>query len=401
MLRGAHDRAARAGVQMTAGTVTVVTPVHGRCDLVARLLESLSPAVAAFAAAGGAADVILVDSTPGADRERIAALACRHGAGVIRAGNDVRRKRNLGIRHARGDIVLFVDSDCEADPRLIVEHAAAHRSQRAPDGRPVAGVVGAVRLAGTRTAAWRAAEAAGFCDGFAFATRYPQADWAPCANVSYRRDVLVGIGGFREDWPRRLGGDDVELGLRVNATRGAILCHPAAAVTHSRSTWARWPAVLERAWRWGAMDAHVRAAVPASRRRPGGAGPALLVAVAALTAVAEAARLRAPRPLARAAIALPLALLVDGRPARPVATGLAGRALQLVFDLAALGESIRIGRPALAFAALHPPDPHAARRRARRRSAATTAGLAGVLALVLDTARHRATPGARKHPRMR
>jgi hypothetical protein len=127
----------------------------------------------------------------------------------------------------------------------------------------------------------------------------------------------------------------------------------------------------------------------------------VLVAVAALAAVAEAARLRAPRPLARAAIALPLAVLGEGAPTPPVATGLAGRALQLVFDVAALAESIRIGRPALAFAALHPPDPHSARRRARRRSATTAAAIAGVLALVLDPTRRGAPPGAREHLRMR
>jgi len=374
---------------LTAAVITVVTPVHGRCDLVERLLVSLAPAVEAFARAGGAAEVLLVDSSEGADARRIADLADRHCARVLRSANDVRRKRNLGVRHASGAVVLFVDSDCEADPGLLLEHAAGHGVERAPDGRPVAGVLGTVRLAGERTAAWRAAEAAGFCDGFAFAARYPQADWGPCANVSYRRALLLSIGGFREDWPRRLGGDDVELGLRVNGAGAAILCRPGAVVTHSRSTWARWPAVLERAWRWGAMDVHVRAAVPASRRRPGGGGPGVLVVAAVAAGAVAAARRRSVRPLGRGALAVPLALLSEGVPRRPAGTALAGRGLRLLFDLAAVAEAIRIGRPRLAVAALHPTEPGAARRRARNRSATTAGGLVALLPIVLRAAPRR------------
>ncbi len=201
--------------------------------------------------------------------------------------------------------------------------------------------------------------------------------------MSYRRALLLSIGGFREDWPRRLGGDDVELGLRVNGAGAAILCRPGAVVTHSRSTWARWPAVLERAWRWGAMDVHVRAAVPASRRRPGGGGPGVLVAAAAAAGAVAAARRRSARPLARGALAVPLALLSEGAPHGPAGTALAGRGLRLLFDLAAVAEAIRIGRPRLAVAALHPTEPGAARRRARDRSATTAGALLALLPLVV------------------
>jgi len=367
---------------MGAVTLTVVTPTHGRPALVARLLASLRIAVDAFAHEGGTADVVLVDSSVGNDARDIAALTADHGARLVRSHNDVRHKRNVGIALATGEVVLFVDSDCEADPRLLVEHAAAHRVARAPDGRPVAGVLGHVRLTGERTPAWRAAEAAGFCDSFDFAARYPQADWGPCANLSFRREILAAVGGFREQWPRRLGGDDVELGMRINAGGHAILCRPEAVVEHSRATWARWAAVLERAWRWGAMDLYVRAALPASRRRPAGAGPELVLVAGAAAAIAQAVRARRLAPLLRLPLVLAAALLCQWRPRRPLLDGLAGEALQLLFACGATAEAVRRGRPMLAFAGLHPVDRRAAVARARRRSATTAGALLVVLALV-------------------
>ena len=368
-------------------SITVVTPVHDRGEMVSRLLASLSEAIHTFVQAGGSADVVLVDSSVGPEARRIEALAEAHGAHVLRTANDVRHKRNQGIRNARGDIVLFVDSDCEADPLLLVEHAGGHRVGLAPDGRPVGGVLGAVTLNGATTAAWRAADAAGFCDSFEFARRYPQAEWGPCANLSFRRELLVSLGGFREDWPRRLGGDDVELGMRVNASGYAILCRPSAAVRHSRGTWSRWGAVTERAWRWGAMDVHVRIALPRSRLVPAGAGPDVYAAVLICGAILAAIRRRQARPLLRSLLALPCALVLDEPPRAPVVARASGAALRLTFAVGALAEAVRVKRPGLAFLGLAPVDCAVAARRARRRTTVTLAGLMCTLPWVMRAPR--------------
>jgi hypothetical protein len=360
--------------------ITVVTPTHGRAELVERLLKSLTAAGHVFARAGGSHEILLVDSSPAGDAQRIAAAAQRHSARLFRAPNDVRRKRNLGIAHARGDIVLFVDSDCEADVGLLVEHAAAHHGRRAPDGRPIGGVLGLVRPCGPITLPWRAAEAAGFCDSFAFAARYPQADWGPCANISYRRDVLRHLGGFREHWPRRLGGDDVELGLRVNAAGHGIVCRSAAVVHHDRATWSTWGPLLERAWRWGAMDIHIRASIARHQRRPAGAGPELILLAGTAHAFTRAIRRRSTASLRNVPTATAVALACEWRPGLPPAAA----ALRLVFASGALAESLRRHRPELAFIGLHPFDRDAARRRARRRTAITAAGALAATALARD-----------------
>jgi hypothetical protein len=356
-------------------TITVVTPTHGRAEMVGRLLASLSGAIAAFADVGGVAEIVIVDSSQGEDARRIGALAGRYGAEFVRSRNDVRHKRNLGVQRASGDVVLFVDSDCEVHRSLLVEHAAGYRVLEAPDGRPVGAVLGIVALFGRPSAPWRAAEAAGFCDSFSFAARYPQVDWGACANISYRRAVLLDVGGFREAWPRRLGGDDVELGLRVNAAGYAILSRPAAVVHHDRATWSRWRAVVERAWRWGAMDIHVRAAVPPDRLRPAGAGPELVIVAGTALAIGRAIRGGNVRSLGGVPVAAAAALLCESPWRRPVHIAAAGDALRLLFGLGAVTESLRRARPVLAVQGLHPVDRTTAQRRARRRTLRTAGAL--------------------------
>ncbi|MBM3464732.1 MAG: glycosyltransferase family 2 protein, partial [Armatimonadetes bacterium] len=43
------------------------------------------------------------------------------------SGFGLARGRNLGIRHARGAIILFIDDDIVASPQLLAEHVATHK----------------------------------------------------------------------------------------------------------------------------------------------------------------------------------------------------------------------------------------------------------------------------------
>lgn len=54
-----------------------------------------------------------------------------------------------------------------------------------------------------------------------------------------------------------VGGDDVDLGLRVNKSGYLIKCNPEAEVLHAQETWGSFIAVWRRAFRWGRMDLHL------------------------------------------------------------------------------------------------------------------------------------------------
>lgn len=262
-------------------TVYVITPCHGRSSEVVRLLRSLRNARDRV---GEDAEIrcCLIDSTPqkSVDASTIERACLEHGADYLRGPESVREKRNAAAAHAlaRGaELLFFTDSDCELSPDAFREHLLAYSLPASPfTGRPIGGVTGVTRFVGRQSRAYRAVARTPFLDAFSFADVMPEAPFAPCTNFSVRSSVFRRVGGFAEGWRYRLGGDDTEMGRRINSSGFAIVARPQAVVYHTTETWAKWKNVTERAWRWGRMDIPVRLAEPASNLKWAGPSPLLI-----------------------------------------------------------------------------------------------------------------------------
>lgn len=318
--------------------VSVVTPTHGRVGLVGRMLETL---IEARAEASVAAEVLIVDSSAGVEAEAIRAACERAGAVYVRhEENNVRRKRNLGVERAQYPVVLFVDSDCEASPGLIDEHARAY-------AEGVGGVVGVTRFVGEKSWVWGLIEKTSVLDSFSRAEGAESVPWGPTCNISYRRDVLQSVGLFDTSFPFRLGGDDVDLGLRVTDSGHPIKCNPQAEVFHTRETWSSLPLISRRLFRWGRMHYHLMLKHPQRRIDdfPKTPGLFLLLSLAAL--------LPASAQMRPSLMLLPMTWLVASLALETVMScWLAGRwrdfgrvagarVLGLVFETGALLEGLR------------------------------------------------------------
>lgn len=155
------------------------------------------------------------------------------------------RANNLGLRAARGEFVLVLNSDCEVRPGAVAALAAIL------DGRPDVAIVGP-RTVGTGgapqvsfgpsltpLAEWRqgrlvrgvkAGDAAALRRARALADREQEPDWVSASCFLARRQALEAAGGFDESF--FLYEEDVDLCLRVRRAGGRVLYTPRAEVVH-------------------------------------------------------------------------------------------------------------------------------------------------------------------------
>ena len=123
-------------MQDTIPYISIVIPVYNRAELLRRCLTSLLMQTYP----PNRFEIIIVDDgstedVAGAARAAIGAWA--GGFSVLRKANGgPASARNAGIRAAKGEIIAFTDSDCEADPNWlsalveVIQNESASGSRR-------------------------------------------------------------------------------------------------------------------------------------------------------------------------------------------------------------------------------------------------------------------------------
>jgi GT2 family glycosyltransferase len=158
--------------------------------------------------------------------------------------------RNSGLRAATGELVAYLDDDAYPDPHWLDYVALALR-----DGTH-AGVGGPnLPVPDDGLVAESVANAPGGPVHVLLSDTV--AEHIPGCNMAFRRERLLAIGGFDEQF--RVAGDDVDVCWRLQQHGGTLAFHPAAVVWHHRRGSVRrfWrqqrgyghaEALLERTW---------------------------------------------------------------------------------------------------------------------------------------------------------
>ncbi len=135
-------------------------------------------------------------------------------------GFGLARGRNLGIRKARGPIVLFVDDDIVASPNLLAEHVATHHKHL---DHVVRGWVNHVNdLDNIR--------------GPRFNMEDISTAFFWTSNVSAMRKHLLQAGLFDEEF-NEYGWEDLELGMRLKDLGLEMTFNKRAVVYHFKARW--------------------------------------------------------------------------------------------------------------------------------------------------------------------
>lgn len=208
---------------------SLVIPSLGRQAFLLQTVERFL----AFPFAGW--ELVVVDQTDGAaaDLQDLARQRPDQVRYVHLEQKGLPNARNVGIRLARGDIVAFVDDDVVPHDGFLPGHLAPYADAA------VGGVAGRVLEAVPRPKTMARGGPVGRVRQFdgriarGFDTQVAlDVDHVPGGNMSFRRQVLLDIGGF----DRRFGGtahlEETDVSLRVRARGWRLRFAPDAAVTH-------------------------------------------------------------------------------------------------------------------------------------------------------------------------
>jgi glycosyltransferase involved in cell wall biosynthesis len=186
-----------------------------------------------------ACEVIVVENArqPTLPAARVASLGVRH---LVERQVGLDAARNRGAREAKGDIVAYVDDDCQVEPGWL---AGVRRGFADPS---VALVTGRVLPVSLGLPSEQLFESWCAWDRGRIPTRFTASDDLPSfpasshhlgtgCNMAFRRDVLLGLGGFDEalDMGSLIGGGgDLDAFCRVLDAGHAAAYEPTALVRH-------------------------------------------------------------------------------------------------------------------------------------------------------------------------
>jgi glycosyltransferase involved in cell wall biosynthesis len=205
-------------------------------DLKAHQVSIIIPARNAMATIDGTLESVL--SLPEYDNsevivvndaldKNVAQLAKRYPVKVVN-GNDrgLAAARNIGVRHACGKVLIFLDADCQPLSGWLISHIQTHKQY----GGLLA--VGGSFCLKSDAKFW--ARCDHYCSWYDVNPGRLE-DWVPNhpgGNFSITKFAFEQVGPFREDLPSSGVHEDIEWQIRFRRLGGRIRFEPTAAVWH-------------------------------------------------------------------------------------------------------------------------------------------------------------------------
>lgn len=196
---------------------SVIIPAYNAAATLPRTLQAL----AGQTLPARQFEVIVVDD---GSQDETASIAAAHGAIVARQANaGPAAARNHGAALARGEILLFTDSDCAPQPDWLAQMIAPFADAE------VVGVKGAYRSRQKALMARFVQQE--YEDRYDRMARFPQIDFIDTYSAAYRRQMFLDNGGFDAIFATA-SVEDQEFSFRLAQKGYKMLFAPAARVEH-------------------------------------------------------------------------------------------------------------------------------------------------------------------------
>jgi glycosyltransferase involved in cell wall biosynthesis len=165
--------------------------------------------------------------------------------------------RNLVIREAKSDWLLFLDDDVVPSPGLLRAYVEAHDLD--PRRSAYYGPTLFERKAAP-SLAYKAAQSIALTGSFDLPARRRELEWAPTSNALFYRPHLVEVGGFRRPRGAAVGACDVDIGIRLTRRFGRSgLGVVGASCIHLAHSWSSFGINLMRFYFYGVGEASLLA----------------------------------------------------------------------------------------------------------------------------------------------
>lgn len=217
-----QPHAEAAGHRTAWPFVSVIVPTRNRASYLPDVLGALANQVYP----NDRMEIIVVDNSSTDATEEVVRRAAEAGPFPVRYlrkhDDGPAASRNRGAEMAQGDILAFTDSDCVPGPAWVRNAAARFEGDVALVCGPILPV-------------WDGPDPAFFMHQI-YEVNHEDGLYAT-ANVFYRRDRFLELGGFAEQfrtysWGQPVGGDDTDLGWRVRRDGGETVFAADAVIYH-------------------------------------------------------------------------------------------------------------------------------------------------------------------------
>jgi GT2 family glycosyltransferase len=184
------------------------------------------------------AEVLVIDQTPEHDAEvqrQLEEWSSKDAIRWIRLGEpSIPASMNLGLRAAKGDIVLFLDDDIQTGERLVAGHLDAY--EEFPGATAVSGQV--LQPGELAVPAIVDCPRSGLRADLAFPFYSSEGDWVSnvmAGNLSVRREAALATGGFDENFIGVAYRFETDFARRLIRAGGKIRFDPRASIHHLRA----------------------------------------------------------------------------------------------------------------------------------------------------------------------